>query len=126
MGSSRFSKRLPEAIDRLLPWDTLYSKEVSLRTGIGQDKVKSALKSLVSSNFAEISTWTEEEFPEASDILDENDSLRSIWQTYIMASKADILGNYLLQGLLGLVLVVLLCATIGFFNGLSSGSSSSQ
>jgi len=111
VGNSRLARRLPEAIDGLLPWDVIYSPALVDRTGVRQEELKAALKSLVSAGLDEVSDWTVDEISEAFDLVERNEAFSGVFKACVRVAVADYMASSLavLAGV-ALVALVVLCA----------------
>lgn len=110
------ARRLPEVADELVPWDSVYPSSLSSKTGVEQMEVRNGLRSFARAvDLQELSTWSEEEFEEAVDLIERNEVLKEVFAVFAKAFEErveEVLGTAaLVAALVALAPVVLAALT---------------
>eukprot|EP00929_Paragymnodinium_shiwhaense_P119105 TRINITY_DN90997_c0_g1_i1.p1 TRINITY_DN90997_c0_g1~~TRINITY_DN90997_c0_g1_i1.p1 ORF type:complete len:382 (-),score=106.22 TRINITY_DN90997_c0_g1_i1:286-1431(-) len=78
----RLAKRVPEMVERITPWDKVYTTDLEQRAGVPRDEVKAAFRDFAeAAKLDEVAVWSEAEFDEAADLVEKEPALKEVFDT---------------------------------------------
>jgi len=128
----RLARRLPEVVDRIAPWDEILPPDLAASSGVSQAELRSTSRGFLTAlNLDEMSSWSEAEMQEASDLIERNVVLKEVFDALDKAFEVgigELLGGAALTATAALltpvILLVLLVAAIwSAFGGGGDGAS---